>query len=140
MNSTDIRSVSILTVAGIFSATYVGLVILLDVAGHTFALVQDLAVNALFFSGAVPAILTAQYWIRREQAAPGNRRAWTYAIFCGAVSTALLGGLAAAGLLGDSRHPQWSWLRLTSVLVCNTLWANIGFSTVFSYYQPRTRK
>ena len=62
--------------------------------------------------------VAANLWFSREKAAPTSGRAWSHAVMCGVIATALSPALAIVGLSGDDR--LWSELNaagLTMVIV-----------------------
>jgi len=129
MSSTGSRYTSIPFIVGIYVACYVGMSLIpLAIAAFHSKSKRELMVG-LFPGSALPAgQWTAWYWRNRESAVPANGRAWTYALICGVVSTALLFVLVAAGLLSDD--DCWEFY-LPFVLLVNIFCAGFGFWTIF---------
>ncbi|MEB2847026.1 hypothetical protein GAO09_16090 [Rhizobiales bacterium RZME27] len=115
MQNADARPASTPFILGIFTATFLALIVLL-VLVVTFLPFNNPAMGLIvvFAAGGVAANL----WFSREKAAPTSGRAWSHSVMCGVIATILSSTLAILGLSGDDR--LWSELGgagLTMVIV-----------------------
>ncbi len=115
MQNADARPASTPFILGIFTATFLALVVLLILV-VLFLPFNNPAMGLIvvFAAGGV----AANVWFSREKAAPTSGRAWSHAVMCGVIATVLSSGLAIVGLSGDDR--LWSELNaagLTMVIV-----------------------
>jgi len=131
MSSIEVRSVSIPVIAGIYTATFVGLTIFLSIL--VFPTGHDPSLAVVFVMAAAAA--AADHWFSREKAVPASGRAWSHALFCGIASAVLSVALVVIGSSGGNNlWEEFSGAGVGAligmfalIVILHTLFARLGF-------------